>query len=677
MRYARFVTIGLTLAVAVSTHADQSPSSTQVVRGGIDLVQVDVSVLDKNRRPIRDLSAADFTLLEDGKSRPVAAFTRVDLPARAPAPRAAWMREVRSDVATNVFSDEGRLVVILMDRTIPFGLPTQSARRVAKAAIEQLGPGDLAAVVYTGSAASQNFTNDRARLTTAIGENPTAVLSREAVERWELQKDQLEAEIWNPDTTIPPRILPADYSGECACGLCTLHAIRNVADAVRDTQGRKKSLLFIGADIVFESTDPRCESSVIDAREAMFKSIDRASLTVHAFDANGLETNAVAASAPASQSSTAAPISPRENVPSPSVIRSRQLLQRQGNLAVLPDRTGGRTVLNTNYPEGRVPDVFRESESYYLLGFEPAAMDGRDHTISVHVNRRDVNVRSRRAHVADRHTTSPSASAADRARSAIAGPIATRSGITLTANALTVADPVAHTPTLIVALHARHEASQQPPASEPELVNIVTAVFRRDGRPVGTFHQTVSVVPRADARGAAMTYDVLQRMVPKPGHYELRIAVDNPLRRQSGSVYTFVDVPALGNTPFTWSEIGISAAAITPGMKDPMTDVLPALPIARRDFDRQERVTAFISAYHTSGPLPSGIEVSTRITDEQNRQKFERKSSLTAADFDTSRTAAYQIDLPLASLEPGSYLLTMEAGQARSKTPRHVRFTVR
>ena len=110
----------------------QQPADGQVAvfRADTELIQVDVSVLDKRRRPVKGLTAADFTILEDGQPRPVQAFTQVDLSAPKPTGDAAWMSEVPSDVVTNhAIGQEGRLVVILMDRTIPVGMPTLTARR--------------------------------------------------------------------------------------------------------------------------------------------------------------------------------------------------------------------------------------------------------------------------------------------------------------------------------------------------------------------------------------------------------------------------------------------------------------------------------------------------------------------------------------------------------------------
>src|SRR5689334_15853493 len=75
-------------------------AQTPAFRAGVELVSVDVSVLNGYRLPIRGLTADDFTVLEDGHPRPIAAFSPVDLPGSV-LPSARWMLEVAPDVATN------------------------------------------------------------------------------------------------------------------------------------------------------------------------------------------------------------------------------------------------------------------------------------------------------------------------------------------------------------------------------------------------------------------------------------------------------------------------------------------------------------------------------------------------------------------------------------------------
>src|ERR1041385_4010416 len=71
-------------------------------RAGVDLVEIDVSVLDKDRHPVHGLTAGDFTVTIDNQPRRVASFKEIDIPPAAPGPMlASWTRDVAPDVATN------------------------------------------------------------------------------------------------------------------------------------------------------------------------------------------------------------------------------------------------------------------------------------------------------------------------------------------------------------------------------------------------------------------------------------------------------------------------------------------------------------------------------------------------------------------------------------------------
>src|SRR5579862_1868360 len=113
MRSFKTVVLGAAVCAAVLARA-QAPQNLPKFRAGVDVVELDVSVLDKDQHPIKGLTAADFTLLEDKQPRPLVAFSEVDIP-EPPPPTAAWMRDARDDIATNDVTDHSLFLLFIDD----------------------------------------------------------------------------------------------------------------------------------------------------------------------------------------------------------------------------------------------------------------------------------------------------------------------------------------------------------------------------------------------------------------------------------------------------------------------------------------------------------------------------------------------------------------------------------
>src|SRR6187200_114039 len=112
-RFAPAAGLFLCLTALIGARQDRGSDLPQF-RAGVELIQLDVSVLDRDRRPVRGLTAVDFTVLVDGQVRPVSAFKSVELTRPAAPPGALWMKDVAPDVVTNA-RPAGRVVAIVID----------------------------------------------------------------------------------------------------------------------------------------------------------------------------------------------------------------------------------------------------------------------------------------------------------------------------------------------------------------------------------------------------------------------------------------------------------------------------------------------------------------------------------------------------------------------------------
>lgn len=77
--------MGCTIWLTAFLTAQRTPQPT--FRSGVELVQFDVTVLDRNRKPVEGLNVADFTVRDNGEVRPIVAFTPVTFLPQRPSRR--------------------------------------------------------------------------------------------------------------------------------------------------------------------------------------------------------------------------------------------------------------------------------------------------------------------------------------------------------------------------------------------------------------------------------------------------------------------------------------------------------------------------------------------------------------------------------------------------------------
>src|SRR5579871_1560668 len=114
--------LAFSAAMAAQQAAPVASPQKPTFSTALDVVKLDVSVTGPDHRPLKGLSAADFTLLEDKLPRPLVGFAEVDIP-EAPTPTAKWQRDATDDVATNDVSDKRLFVIVVDDHSFGPKLP--------------------------------------------------------------------------------------------------------------------------------------------------------------------------------------------------------------------------------------------------------------------------------------------------------------------------------------------------------------------------------------------------------------------------------------------------------------------------------------------------------------------------------------------------------------------------
>jgi VWFA-related protein len=617
-------------------------------RSQVDLIHLDVSVLDNNRRPVQGLGPNDFTILENGQPQTLAVFNAVNIP-RAVPPKTAWLRDVAPDVRSNNEDQrERRLFLILIDDAAIQGVPLamQNVKKVAKDFIDRLGASDLAAVVFTrDNRNSQDFTADRARLVAAVDKFTLGF------------RDMGDSSLY------------FRYS---------VDVVRRTVETLASLPDRRKAIVYVGQGVpvdlamagapaalgmsggAFSAVSQRGEMGQLrHLMEQTFLAAARANVSVYTLDVCGLRVEG--------QIAGGVPVC----VPGLEV---DYLI----NVATV---TGGHAVVNTNNFDPGLDAIIEENSSYYLLGYQSSdsRQDGKYRRIEVTVNRPGVSVRTRTGYLAEKAESAAKRKAQLEAQpigAALAG-VLPKGDLPMRLTAVPFAVPGKKEAAVAVMLSVK-QPIRETGERTTERVDMAVSAYNTDGKYQGGTRLRADVVVRAGATGLA-EYEVLARLDLKPGRYQLRTAANFGAIATSGSLYYDLDVPDFTEQGVWLSGLAFSVQPAMPiGQLEGLKGIIPIVPTTQRVFRSTDQASAFVRVYQGGRNPIVGVPLRIRIRNDDDVMVLDRRQDVAPESFGPGRAADVGIGLPVGRLKSGDYLLSIEATvpQKPGIINRDVRFSI-
>src|SRR5262245_35338433 len=245
----------LTIAAGAVAFA-QTPAPPQF-RSGVTLVELEVSVVDRDGQPVSRLQQPDFTVIENGRPQKIVSVTERGLSAGQTLNEAAR--------APQDPGESRRVTIVLDDAQIPIDARiTSRTKSIARTIIQSLDPSDRAAVVFTrNTRRSADFTTSHSQLAKVA--------------------DGFLAS----NTASGP-------SGFAAAPML-LHEIRtslsvleSLARYLGTVPGRRKAIFYVSPGVSLPEQGSQPYNQALQEMRRVFDEAQRANVVIHAIDPAGL-----------------------------------------------------------------------------------------------------------------------------------------------------------------------------------------------------------------------------------------------------------------------------------------------------------------------------------------------------------------------------------------------------
>src|SRR5882762_7389075 len=432
------------------TPADKEQDIEKVVVGTNEVV-LDAVVKDKKGRAVRDLTATDFQISEDGVPQEVRSFrlvTREPTPVNEPNADTKVSNPKPGDSAKNNPAENTKTTdsspAAMLKGPIHFGglalvfdRLSPNARSIARNAslsyINGMHRDDFVGVfgIDLSLRVLQRFTNDEKKIKAALEKglshsSSTYASATDQISDLQDQQAGLQSQVDTGTLGAGAGNDPSSSVGAAAAqqqfnamtlniaqgferiehnqqGTATIDGLLAIIDGMKSLPGRKAMIFF--------SEGIKLPTNVMSHFRSVISNANRANVSIYAVDAAGLRaesSDSQAGKAMTRLGQARARTAGSNSDPFGSMMqdleRNEDLMRSNPDSALgdLASETGGALISNTNDPGPKLRQVDEDLHSYYILTYTPknSNYDGRFRQISLKVNRSGIDVQARKGYYA-------------------------------------------------------------------------------------------------------------------------------------------------------------------------------------------------------------------------------------------------------------------------------------
>ena len=649
--------------------AQQGQQAPPIFRSSTSIVSVDVIVRDASGNIVKGLTAADFTVFEDGKPQQIETFSFQQIGDAVPersTPAPALLGDLQNKVLEDLQHAAGttaavastgpmpsstfagrRLIVLLFDVSSMQPEDVQRAVDSATSYVDkQMSPADLVSVVTIGTDIKvlTDFTGEKEDVHNALamlGYTEGTATPPPAASTAETD----ETAASSTDTTDTD-----DTGFEAFNNDVRLRALKTIAETLGPIE-QKKAIMYFSAGMQRNGDDNQ-----VELRAAINASV-RGNVAIYAIDSRGLQ--AVAPGGDASRGS-------RGGVSLFSGDSVRQQFQTltasQDSLTTLSADTGGRAFTDSNDFGDAFARAQRDLSAYYLIGYGStnSNKDGRFRKIEVKVNRRSLKIEARAGYYADRdfvHTNRQD-----------------REG--MLDDQLNAAVSLTDLPLVVGTGWFRQDAnrfyvpialavpgSAVPPATTAGAkasFDVRGVVRDEQGRTVGRLRDTLDV-PAGDNGSLAGRLVLYQSGVSlPPGRFSVKVVVRENASGTIGSFEAAIAVPTLRDNGIKVSPPVLSTQ-LQPAGRDrtanPLVrDGVQLLPNLTRAVSRNQNVYFYFEVYDPA-LADQAPDLRASLAFYRGNVKVYETPVIekTMVDDATRKAVLFQLEVPASAFTPGTY----------------------